>query len=80
MKLYKEGYHAGSLEPENQEATLEDVAEYLAERGLVAANKDPDALMVRELFADICSSDLINDDDLGLEFYKLMIDTVGAEL
>ena len=46
----------------------EDVEAYCRDNGLVLVSASPDPLRIRELFAEMCSNDDVNDDNLGLEF------------
>jgi hypothetical protein len=52
------------------------VHSYLSEHGYIAALKDPCPTQTAKLFAATCSRDDISDDDLGLVFYKAMLEEI----
>ena len=41
--------------------------------GMALVLAEPDPAETRRIFAQICSTDMIDDDDFGLEFYKAML-------
>lgn len=47
--------------------------EWCKAAGMAVVPVEPDIIRTRKLFQELCSSDLVNDDDLGLVFYKAMI-------
>ena len=78
MKLYNVEFNHQGATPSYSEATRKDVEAYLAAQGMVAVTRNPDPAATRALFAEAQEAGF-SDDDLGLEFYHMMIDTMGAD-